>query len=1065
MVKLAASSGIAAYFRLQPAADAAAQRDFTAPRAARRAGCNRDPASGATQGPAQAAGEAGSGASADIARSLSGLQAGPSSAPSGSLQPRGSGLKAGLAGTGVAEHKREALGAHGEPLGTGAPEPDMDPSPAERAAHRGAGYGSQPETSSCRKRGRVADPQLSQPRGAGKAGMFSRFRCGAGSQSQGSGGVSMEPSRGRNAAAQPRGTTGAPADAGQATEGSRAPSRKRARGARGCLPALAALGISHSGKRQHSPTSHGERRASVGAPGAQRRNRNGAKPNAVTASCTGAGMEQAPDQAHAGAGAAGGPAQGAEDGRAVSVCVREEWVVHEQRGGDKGWRTLAAGASRGPAGTPGTLGLEPTMGDGGLDALLDVREAAPESGSGLGSGQGVSDAAASSRPTLDASDQAASASGGSRAALEAALTRGGRSGGVAGPDGGANSSGERALAELLHRGASGCRSDVSAARLSLGGSSDAALSLEETGVLPGGAGAQAEFSRAGLPLAGLSDSRAEADTGSGDLGLSFGGAECVSLELGVRGGGSAGAPSETSLERALGLAPGRAAGLAAAGEWESPASGNLEHSLGLGKSPAPEALDGTLDAVLAKHTYPRGSGVIRSAQGGSGLGALGGFGLGFQMGAEPEFERAAPASRGRTPARLGLRGTPVCAGAPPGLNGSPLLLGDDVLLPPVGGRSVLASHRARRASPSSTDARSLPPTGLRSSGNRRRLRQAFYEGADIVAEADPESDPELDRELEDGALNEGCGPGCSPEGAPASTDGRSRARRQRSAQRVGRGGEPRASPGGSPAPKRPRRSARAAKRRRGSGGLHGRFNEVAGDAVDRVGPSPCAAERRHGRRRAQGGAGGEARRDPSERDPRDPTPGSDRALRPAACRGTWLRRSASAEHEAADELGPAAGASPGQSGGTGGARGPLGTSGGVGGRDGGAAEAAEDGGDNAGGGFASLRHVSLFEREARRAVGRVAASGAGRRAGQWLSGTAAAAQRCCPWCACCDRYFIPGVFPVSASPRMAGAGAHRGLCGTATAAQRCLRAGLKLHISTCKRSGGPKDVSAANAEG
>lgn len=57
---------------------------------------------------------------------------------------------------------------------------------------------------------------------------------------------------------------------------------------------------------------------------------------------------------------------------------------------------------------------------------------------------------------------------------------------------------------------------------------------------------------------------------------------------------------------------------------------------------------------------------------------------------------------------------------------------------------------------------------------------------------------------------------------------------------------------------------------------------------------------------------------------------------------------------------------------------------------------ADDGGEDAGGGFASLRHVSLFEREARRAVGRVAAAGAGRRAGQWLSGTAAAAQRCCP---------------------------------------------------------------------
>ena len=868
--------------------------------------------------------------------------------------------------------------------------------PAERAAQRRAGYGSQPETSSCRKRARVADPKPSQPRGAGKAGLFGRFRCGARSQSQGSGGDSMEPSRAGAPGAQPGGAMGCPARAGQAMEGSRAPSRKRAHGASGCLPALAALGLSmpRAGERQHSPGGHSERRASAGAPIAQRRDGTAAKANAFTASCTGAGAEQEPNQARAGAG--GRPSQGARAGRAVSVCVQEEWVVHEHRGDGKGWRTLDAGASRGPAVTPGALDLDPSMDDGGLDALLAAGGPAREGGSGLGSGQGASGAAASSGPTLGASDQAASASGDSRAALEAALARGNCRRGVAGPGGDAGPSRERTLREVLRCSASEGRSDVSAAGLGLGVSSDAAPSIQETGVLPGVAGAQAEVPNPGLPLTGLSDSRAEADTGSDGLGLSFGSAGVASMGLGAPSGSSAGAgaPSETSLERALRLGPGRTAGLAAPGGQGlrgSPASGELERALGLAESPALDTLDGTLGAALAPHTYPRCSGLTRSAQGGSALGAPDSLGLGFDSDIGPGLEPDAPASRGRTPARLGLRRTPVRAGGRRGLTGSPLQLGDDVLLPPVGGRSVLASHCAVRASPSGADALGLPPTGLRSSGNRRRLRRAFYEGADIVAEADPDPDPDPDpgHEAGGGGLDEGICPGASPEGSPASAEGRSRARP--SSQRAGRSGEPRASPDSSPAPKRRRRSARAAKRRPSSDGLHGRFNQVAGDFGDGAGPAPSAAERRQGRRGAQRGEACEG----SAKSRRDLSTSPDRAQRPAARRGARRRRHASAEPEAGDEQGPAAGVSPGQSGGAGGTQGHRETPGRAGARNGCAAEA-HDGGDDAGGGFASLRHVSLFEREARRAVGRVAAAGAGRRAGQWLSGTAAAAQRCCP---------------------------------------------------------------------
>lgn len=909
---------------------------------------------------------------------MSGLEAGPSSAPSGSLQQRGAGLKDNATGAGVAEREPGALGVQGGPSGACASEPDAGCSPAERAAQRGAGYGSQPETSSCRKRARVAAPKPSQPRGAGKAGLFSRFRCGAGSQSQGSGGDSMEPSRAGAPDAQPGAAMGCPAPAGQATEGSRAPSRKRARGASGCLPALAALGLSmpYAGERQHSPIGHSDRRASVGAPPAQRRDGAAANSNAVTASCT--------------AGAGGGPSQGARAGRAVSVCVQEEWVVHEHRGDGKGWRTLDAGTSRAPAGTPGARDLVPSMGDGGLDALLAAGEPVREGRGGLGSGQGVSGAAASGGPTLGASDQAASASGDSRAALEAALARGGRGRGIASPGGDADPSCEGTLMEALRCSASEGRSDVSAAGLSLGLSSDATPGLQETGVLPGVAGGQAEVPNPGLPLAGLSDSRAEADTGSDGLGLSFGSTGVASMGLGAPSGCSAGAgaPSETSLEHALRLAPGRTGGLAAAGGLGSPASDDLERALGLAESPAPEVLDGTLGGALAPRTYPRCLGATRSAQRGSVLGALDNLGFGFDTG--PGIEAGAPVTRGRTPARLGLRGTPARAGGPRGLTGSPLQLGDDVLLPPVGGRSVLASHRARRASPSSADALGLPPTGLRSSGNRRRLRRAFYEGADIVAEADPDPDPDPEHDAGDGGLDEGIVPGASPEGTPASAEGRSRARRQPSAQRAGRIGEPRASPDSSPAPKRRRRSARAAKLRPSSDGLHGRFNQVAVNAGDGAGPAPIAAERRQGRRGAQGE---EACRG-SAKSPREPSASPERAQRPAARRGARRRRRASAGPEADDEQGPAAGASPGQSGGAGGTQGHLGTPGGAGARSDRGAEA-DDGGDDAGGGFASLRHVSLFEREARRAVGRVAAAGAGRRAGQWLSGTAAAAQRCC----------------------------------------------------------------------
>jgi len=239
--------------------------------------------------------------------------------------------------------------------------------------------------------------------------------------------------------------------------------------------------------------------------------------------------------------------------------------------------------------------------------------------------------------------------------------------------------------------------------------------------------------------------------------------------------------------------------------------------------------------------------------------------------------------------------------------------------------------------------------------------QAFYEGADIAAD-----EPILGSDVED------------PDPAFAFPDNRTSDPEPPA---------PTAGPGSPPTSKRPKRgtgagdvrSGERSARQPGTLGLHGRFAEAADDGGDEAGEgaahAPDRADRSAPRRRGRSQHGRRGMRRAASASPEDADPAA-RTGSPARRRRS-RRRSRPGAHDR--DAGPVS---------------PLGgtAAGGGGGGGGGGGDDEADGDSDAGGegGFASLRHVSLYEREARRAVGRAAAAGAARRAGQWVSGAAPA---------------------------------------------------------------------------
>jgi len=296
--------------------------------------------------------------------------------------------------------------------------------------------------------------------------------------------------------------------------------------------------------------------------------------------------------------------------------------------------------------------------------------------------------------------------------------------------------------------------------------------------------------------------------------------------------------------------------------------------------------------------------------------------------------------------------------------------------------------------------------------------QAFYEGADIAADepilgSDGE-DPDPAFALPDTRASDPDPP--APAGGPGSPLTSKRPKRDAVAGDV--------------------RSGERSARQHGMLGLHGRFAEAADDGGGGAGEGParasdradrsaprgkgCSAAREGGRGRL-GRRGRAASASPEDADP------AARAGSPARRRRSRRRSRPGAHDRDAGPISPLGGAAAGD---------------GSGGGD-------EVGGDSdAGGegGFASLRHVSLYEREARRAVGRAAAAGAARRAGQWVSGAA-------PPGAAVHRPFAPPRARAAAAapgrqlpPRCAAAAArspdaHRGAGGAGVASPCAAAAG------------------------
>lgn len=833
-------------------------------------------------------------------------------------------------------------------------------SPAERAARRRAGYGSQPDLRSAGAAGMnpksLPTPKPSQPaaRGSGSGSLFSRFRYGAGSQKRAGGGLSCgnggggggggsQSQRGSQAelgcseqSGSDQGAERAPAEPGQATEASCAPARKRARGASGCLPALAALGLSLSrgGDREHPLC----QLADSGVTGKDAGREGGAASCSDAAGAEG-GRPAAKNTKKAGNVSAS--KDGGHRGGSV-VCMHEEWVVSERTGGGSGaWPFPGVGDVRRPAGHT----LDAEVGDEGLDTLVASGQGVPEGASG-----GVSE-------QLNGGD-AAAGSDDSRAALEAALARG-----AGNPETTNASPCLAAGGTLMGREASSC--ELSGAELSLGSASMGATlargSFEEEGVLrrSRGAGAGAASMGRRPPWGGSVPPESDRDDEAGGMGLGLSpdgavldrtlndsmdgeaGSEGLGLSLngtslGPNFGG--GSPSGGSLERALGFAvEGNRSPAGSVDCLGSAGSDSLERALGL----AVNLIPGT--RTLAPGASPTRSHLTR----------MGAAALSPTLGSPPVLH-SRPA---RTPMHapgLELGSQAAAHGyarATCGIHGSPLKLGDDILLPAVGGRSVLGVSPSPncRVSDASRDIwGGPPPTGLRSSGKRRRLRQAFYEGNDIVAEADP--DPASDNDCPDPATNPITDPDFSPDAWAGDTASRYRspAQRHRSARRSDQNPTLDDRPGSTSAPKRP-----------GAG---------AGE------PAAVSAKRMRRpaqeRRSAQADMGGRGHQRSAHRAAsRSPVGAGKRG--DGRCRRSHRRRSRTAAGAAAD---PGAAAK------------TLRDSESPGG-------AAEGGGgdedESGGGGFASLRHVSLFAGEARRAIGRVAAAGAARRAGLWLPGTAA----------------------------------------------------------------------------
>jgi hypothetical protein len=712
--KPAPGGGIAAYFRQQPAADAAAQREFAAPRPAAQSDAHPARAPTAAAEPARpppgdsdpACASAGA---PDRARDAAEPDAAVAqrAAPAAALERAASGSGAGSA----ASEERALRLAPGS-------------SPAERAARRRAGYGSQPEAAV--SDGPAPEPQPDgKPGEPGRGGAFSRFRCSAGAHARRAGSLSQGAGAGQGAGSEAQGEPRAAAEPGRATEASRAPARKRPRTGSGCLPALAALGLR---------VARGDSGGDDGAAAAAGQRARRAAPGATTASCTGASAGPLP----AGSGAAAGDAEAAEP-RGVSMVLHEEWLVSEHAGGSQdGWPQALRAPCRGhqpPAHAAhcagaylGDMGLEGAPGGGG-GALAGVSEAALEGG------------------TEAAGDLGANL-GEDRAALEPSL-------------------GCQALDSdvRVSERAPGSAAGLSAADLSfLASSSEAAA--PSLAALPapgrrGGAGARGPHVADAPQRRADTDSGCDAEPADASLGLSAGEASLEAALGGGSGGLAAASSGSSELERALRQPAGHQrrhgpessshATLGSAG------SGSLEHVVGLGPSSsgllgsagsgsldralgwAAEPAAGSLDDILAAGSPLRGSMRARrerrlsadspAPRSGARLGLSGTPMRDGRMHARPGLDAPAASPTLGDPAPPGFRVTPRRSagraagrqgGRAPCLLGTPLKLGDDLLLPPVRGRSAL---RDGAGEPGSGGAWGPTATGLPSLGVRRRQRQ------------------------------------------------------------------------------------------------------------------------------------------------------------------------------------------------------------------------------------------------------------------------------------------------------------------------------------------------------
>lgn len=712
--KPAPGGGIAAYFRQQPAADAAAQREFAAPRPAAQSDAH------AAHGPA---------AAPDPARPPAG-DSDPACAPAGAPdRARGAAEPDASAAQRAAPAASSEHAASGSRAGSAAseePAPRLAPgsSPAERAARRRAGYGSQPEAAV--SPGPVPEPQPEAEHAApGRGGAFSRFRCGAGARARRAGSLSQGAGADQGAGSEAHGDPRAAAEPGQATEASRAPARKRPRTGSGCLPALAALGL-----RVSRGGSGGDDGAAAAADLRARRD----APGPTTASCTGAAAE--PSCLPAGSGAAAGVAEGAEP-RGVSVVLHEEWLVSEHAGGSQdGWpqalgapfrgRQPPAHAARGAGAYLGDMGLEGAAGGRG-GALAGVSEAALDG-------------------CTEAGDLRADLGGG-RAALEPSLAcRGLHSGGrasegapgsAAGPPAAGlsfpASSSEAAAPSLSALPAPGCRGGAGARAPHGAGAPQRRAAA--------GIGCDAEPADASLGLsAGEASLEAALGGGSGGLAAASSGSSELDRALRQPAGrqrrrgpessshATLGSASSGSLERVVGLDPSSSGLLGSAG------SGSLDRAMGWAAGP----LVGSFEEVLAAGSPLRGSPHARrrrrlsadspAPRGGALLG-LSGTPMRGRAHACPGLDAPAASPTLGDPASPGFRGTPRRSagrsagrqgGRAPCLLGTPLKLGDDLLLPPIRGRSAL---RGSAMQPGSGGAWGPPATGLPSSGVRRRQRQ------------------------------------------------------------------------------------------------------------------------------------------------------------------------------------------------------------------------------------------------------------------------------------------------------------------------------------------------------